>query len=974
MGSNPEQLDQYWDALVAGDDELAHQILSDFDQNAEEQQTSEIVDVLQKLNQTRKNMSRWRPPQKIRDRGATIGDYEIVDVIGSGGMGVVYRAVQPGLNRTVAVKTIRNDEWISPKTMQRFREEASMIARLQHPNIVAVHEIGEDEGTLYYSMVFIEGDSLADRIDGQPLDPSEAARILIAVADAIEFAHSKKILHRDVKPFNILLDQSGCPFVTDFGLARTYDLDPADHCSSTDRLTQTGTILGTPSYLSPEQATGNSGGQTAATDAYGLGSTLYEMLSGRPPFNSNSVWETLHQIHEAQPVAPRSLNPEVPVDLNTICLKCLEKDPQQRYPTAQALKEDLQRFLNGETILAKPASRWTRFRRWSHREPRLVWSLAIASGLGISLLFATLFYAFHLNRAYQQTKLAEHRATRSSQVARTQRDHAMNTLNQLVFQIHAELEKDPGNLNARRQLLQVAVEGFEELIDEQRWNGQDDVPAHAFIMARIQLADVLVLLGQEEQARSYYRDAIEASRQALQSSPDPQIQADGARAHYRLGVMEASLDHIPTAQSHVHSALTTLQQLKTPRHGDADQLVHYLHVHFTLGWITEKAGDFVAAIREYRALSDELDRIYSGRSMPESIQWLWCNLYARLTHCCNEQFDLAEAAVHYDQFLRYFNQMNWNVEDISTDPIRSPAWALRDVSKYLLRQQRIDEAAEFAHRARNAAERLMEIHPDNVQVAIDVAMNHVHWALVQRARNDLKRADEGLARAISTIESAPKFHQSLRAQSYLTYPYICRMEIAQRRFDYEVAAQLCRRAMTIMQELKEEGNLVQPELISALPQTRRLLKAYQLLPEMIEDFRRATQHSAPMAAVLLIYCSNHFEQMKDYDQLLAAGDALMNLKLEDQLQYAIHMFDLARAYARAAEKLPADSSTRRELILRTFMALKRSARLDPDRFSRQLEVEPDIAYLHNEVGYDELISVYRQNRKSPTSLETNDSK
>jgi serine/threonine protein kinase len=273
------------------------------------------------------------------------GDYYLLSEVARGGMGVVYRALQKGLNRLVALKMILAGRLANPDDLQRFLTEAEAAARLQHPNIVAVHEVGEVDGQYFFSMEYIEGPSLAQKLAPGPLPSREAARYARTVARAVHHAHQHGILHRDLKPSNILLDPADEPHVTDFGLAKKLGGDPGH--------TRTGAVMGTPSYMSPEQAAGKVKELGPACDVYGLGAVLYELVTGRPPFRSETPLDTLMHVLDREPVPPRLLNPKVDRDLETICLKCLEKDPRHRYASADALADDLERYLNGEAIGAR---------------------------------------------------------------------------------------------------------------------------------------------------------------------------------------------------------------------------------------------------------------------------------------------------------------------------------------------------------------------------------------------------------------------------------------------------------------------------------------------------------------------------------------------------------------------------------------------------------------------------------------------
>lgn len=303
------------------------------------------------------------------------GDYELLEEIARGGMGVVYRARQVSLNRIVAVKVLLFGQFASDEFVQRFRTEAEAAANLHHPNIVAIHEIGEHEGRQYFSMDYVPGGHLGDLVRQQPLPAKRAAALLKTIAEAVHHAHQRGVLHRDLKPSNVLLDAEGQPRLTDFGLAKRLDETPPT--SPPSQLTVTGQMLGTPSYASPEQAGGRRRTVTTASDVYSLGAILYFLLTARPPFLGESLEETLHQVLQQEPVSPRLLHPSLPRDLETICLKCLEKEPHKRYGSAQALAEELERFLHDRHLLARPAGPPEKLWRWCRRRP-LVAGLVVA--------------------------------------------------------------------------------------------------------------------------------------------------------------------------------------------------------------------------------------------------------------------------------------------------------------------------------------------------------------------------------------------------------------------------------------------------------------------------------------------------------------------------------------------------------------------------------------------------------------------
>jgi WD40 repeat protein len=301
-----------------------------------------------------------------------IGGYEILEVLGRGGMGIVYKARQEGLQRLVALKMIRTAGPPEATELARFRTEAEVVARLQHPNIVQVFGVGTVHGSPYLTLEYCGGGSLAAQLNNVPRPPGEAARLVECLARGMAAAHAAGIIHRDLKPANVLLAEDGTPKISDFGLAKKTDVEVGQ--------TQTGAILGTPSYMAPEQAEGGARHVGPAADVYALGAILYELLTGRPPFRAATALETLEQVRTIDPVAPRQLAPRIPRDLETICLKCLEKAPTRRYVSAAALADDLERFRDGRPIQARPTLWWERWAKWARRRP------AVAALVAVSLV------------------------------------------------------------------------------------------------------------------------------------------------------------------------------------------------------------------------------------------------------------------------------------------------------------------------------------------------------------------------------------------------------------------------------------------------------------------------------------------------------------------------------------------------------------------------------------------------------------
>jgi eukaryotic-like serine/threonine-protein kinase len=516
------------------------------------------------------------PPQL-----SDVAGYKILKVLGVGGMGVVYKARQRGLKRVVALKMIRSPGHHGLAELARFRSEAMAVADLQHPNIVQIYEVGEDQGHPFFSLEFVSGGSLANMIAGTPRPPREAAQLLQSLAQAMDYAHQHGIIHRDLKPANVLLTEAGEPKVSDFGLVKRLEDDAGQ--------TQSGSILGTPSYMAPEQAEGKNKEIGPRSDLYALGGILYEMMTGRPPFRAASVLDTLQQVRTQEPIPPSQFQPKVPRDLETICLKCLQKDPAKRYATAGDLGEDLRRFLANESILARPVSRAESFWRWCLRNPRVA-ALSVVVAVLVVAWAATSTFLYrralsgeqaaraNATTASQNAALAQHnaedarskakealasaqtarqnaeRASANEALARKQEQAAKGIAQDAIVQmIHLgeqlmrrlKLKHDPARAEA--EWLRLRDDLFAMLQKElvplaERIEGQGISP-FAFATLHQQLGDLFRKLGQVEDARRQYQQGYDRIARVAHDQPN----SDVARAN--LGLMLVRLGEMNLDQS-----------------------------------------------------------------------------------------------------------------------------------------------------------------------------------------------------------------------------------------------------------------------------------------------------------------------------------------------------------------------------------------------------------------------------------------
>jgi eukaryotic-like serine/threonine-protein kinase len=463
--------------------------------------------------------------QALRSAG-----YEVLGELGRGGMGVVYLARRLMLNRLCALKMILAGAHAGAETALRFLAEAETVARLRHPNIVQIYHIGRAGELPFVELEYVAGGSLDKTLDGTPRPPAAAARLVEVLARAIGEAHRRGIVHRDLKPANILLDGPDHPKVADFGLAKVLDSD--------DGLTKTQAVLGSPSYMAPEQAEGQTRRVGPAADIYALGVILYELLTGRPPFRGATALETLAQVKEAEPVAPSRLQPGLPRDVETICLKCLEKAPSRRYATAEALAEDLRRFAAGESIQARPATAPERAWKWARRRPALAAALGVSGAAVALLLVGALYYNARLAAEVRKARDAERAAV-------AQRNLALGALNQLVFDVQERLSEAPATRSARQGLLAAAIAGLDQVA-----RGAEAAPPDlSRAVAHQKLGDIFREIGRAADARRQYEQALRLAGDLAAASPDDLAIADcRCRAYFGRGELSLKADQIGEAK------------------------------------------------------------------------------------------------------------------------------------------------------------------------------------------------------------------------------------------------------------------------------------------------------------------------------------------------------------------------------------------------------------------------------------------
>lgn len=613
------------------------------------------------------------------------GDYEILETIAKGGMGVVYKARQRKLNRIVALKMILAGQFADEGDIERFYVEAEAAAQLRHPNIVGIFEVGECEGQHYFSMEYIEGRSLGDLVREHPLEPRDAARFVKTISEAMHYAHEKGVLHRDLKPSNVLVDNNDEPLITDFGLAKRTE--------EQSMRTAAGSILGTPSYMPPEQASGKLDLISERSDVYSIGAILYELNTGKPPFGAPNPWETIKQVISDEPVSPRLLNNSVPVDLETICLKCLQKDQARRYHSAQDLADELERFLAGEPILARPIGIVERVVRWCYRNPwpTVAMGVMLLGVVGTSVGLREALKAKSAAKASEKTAIDERgkaevaqKAAEASEVkavlakdqAEKGRDQLMEAINELFTAWgDVTLLNTPGLEEVRAKLLATAKDLYERMGDEL---GADPKVQEGLGEAYFRLGRLMFYLDSYVDAQ----EALEAGV-AVQRSLHAELPDDDDRLHAlgetlnQLGkVLELSAksanadvaevrDRLATAEARYDEAIALREELVNRHPENPEYKRQLLNSRMNKHWLPQIMGDRLAD------QSQQAEEFYE-RSRPglEDVQAGLFDLLAQLdgnTDVRREVVqDLAQCSYNLANVTWWLGDIDATVEHAST--------------------------------------------------------------------------------------------------------------------------------------------------------------------------------------------------------------------------------------------------------------------------------------------------------------------
>jgi serine/threonine-protein kinase len=838
----------------------------------------------------------------------TIGDYELLEEVARGGMGVVYRARQLSLQRTVALKMILKGEFAAPEDVQRFRLEAEAAAGLDHPNIVPIYEVGEHEGQPYFSMKLVEGGNLSQRLGRFVGQPREAARLLVPVARAVHYAHERGILHRDLKPANILLStpRSGgqdsdlasprassdscptsvaeaVPHVTDFGLAKRV-AGPAS-----PSLTQSGAAVGTPSYMAPEQAVGQRKGLTVAADVYSLGAILYEMLTGAPPFKADTPLQTLFEVMQQEPVPPHLRQAGIDRDLETICLKCLQKEAGKRYASAAALADDLERYLAGETILARPIGRVERLGRWCRRNVALavagsLAAVALVAVAGDSCLLALAeaqkadlqaHAAADLREALARTQEHAVEAQQRAAEAEKERGRAEASFRQAhqavnhCLHVSEELAKLPGAQSVRKNLLATALEYYLTFLKE---HGDDPTLRAELADTYVSVGEITSATGSKTRALDAFRRALDLFQELARSQPrDPHWQSELVHTLNDIGVVQGAISQPAAARESLRQALAITERLIHDYPQDRSYLHSLARLHENLANHDRAAGDYERALEHAAQAQTLFEQLLCVKPDSSAAQ-------GNLALSINNQGALYAQLDRLDEACRCFETALSIREKLGAEtPRNGPhqlglAASCRDLGLAYQHLGRSDEAERFLERARDLRAVLARENPGLTLYQSDLAASLNDLGNVRRSRNQLREAldchQQALAilRQLATLDpnvssvrsdlalthyncglvlSANRQHgDALRAYQHARDLYVKLIEVDPEKHDcrHHLAAALHQSATTLANLNRPEDGLA--TLREAVEQERMAMRQ---APKLVRYRRALSGHYAALA-------------------------------------------------------------------------------------------------------------------------------
>ena len=666
--------------------------------------------------------------------------YKILGELGRGGMGTVYKAWQVRLKRVVALKVIPAAAYADPGAAARFQAEAEAAARLQHPNIVPVFEVGEHEGMGYLVLQYQPGGGLDRRLADMLQDPNDSARLIETLARAIHHAHQHGIVHRDLKPANVLLTEDGTPKISDFGLAKLLERD--------DGLTQVGDILGTPSYMAPEQIRGSSDRITAATDVYALGAILYEMLTGRPPFKGTTPLSTMEQVATIEPLSPGKLQRHTPRDLVIICLKCLQKSPRRRYPTALELADDLRRFLDRQPILARQIPAWERAWKWARRHPSAAtatFSICVAVNL---LIGGALYYNARLRAAVRAAQAAEQASRNNAQAALEQRNLALQAFKELVYGVQEKLAQTPATRTVRRGLLATAIAGLEE-ISRSTAGLPPDLSQAA---AHQKLGDMYLIIGRYADAGNHYERSRKLAEDLLVLDPD-NISIGNVLYQTRmgLGLMHMATQHFALARPEFERAATIAAVITEIDPGHDAGRRGLIEAYLQIGRAHSFGNEFALAEAWFRKMHNLAAAWVSEEPGNHQARDLLASSLRKLADIKKFSRNLAGAQEDYLKAIAIGRELI-DLEPLNLDFKSHLSTAIDDLGGVVRDQSDFDWARRLFQEAERLFAELVESDPERLQSRIALIHTQVHRAAMERELSQFALAAKLYRTALNHVQ------------------------------------------------------------------------------------------------------------------------------------------------------------------------------------------------------------------------------
>ncbi|MGI8979904.1 MAG: protein kinase domain-containing protein [Pirellulaceae bacterium] len=940
-----------------------------------------------------------------------LGKFEFLELLGIGAFGSVYKARDTQLDRLVAIKVPRAGNLATKVDIDRFLREARSAAQLKHPSIVAVHDAGEVDGSCYLVSELVHGTTLADRLDSKRIAFRESAELITVVADALHYAHSQGVIHRDMKPSNIMLDLDGQPHVMDFGLAKR---DAGEITITLD-----GQILGTPAYMSPEQARGDGHDVDPRCDVYSLGVILYELLTGELPFRGNKRM-LIVQVLQDEPRPPRRLNDSIPRDLETITLKCLAKEPSRRYGTAGELAGDLRRFLQGEPILARPVGSAERAWRWVKRNPRV----AILSGT-VALLLVTVATASSIlavmaeqHRAFAEKAASTQRALRTTAeasatqaeenaaVARAQSQLALKSLESVILEIQGKLKNVPGAGDLQRALLQTALARLNEVSDQFASRAKIDrntkvaldelgdvflrigagtpsgpdadgplaaarkVYQQAFVIAQKlaaadpgnaglqrdlsisydRLGKVSLQAGQVSQALDYYQKGLEITQKVADTDPKSADAQRGLWVSYnQLGDLNLQAGHVADSLGHYQQGLKIGQRLAAADPMDT-QAQRDLSISYSkLGDVSQLAGQFAEALGHFQKMHGINQQLAAASPMDAEAQRDLAVSYWKLGDVNLDASQVEVAQGHYQKGLEISQKL------AAADPrdIR----AKRDLSgsyerlgDAALQSGDVAKAAGYQKQGLEIRQKLAAADPTDAQAKRDLSISYSKLG-------DVSLQAGQIAEALGHYQEGLEVAQTLAAANptdaqaqfglYLLNAKLGDVNQSSNRFLEAIA--WYQRALDVLLEL-DRSNRLAPSQRQYIGEIQRRLEQCRQGATALGDWKSLLEQPADVLPVLLEIRGTHFVQIGRGSDAVQAVTKLRDLgtATPDQLYNAACVYCLCAVHIKAEkDEFTAEQTVQRQKHIADALETLREALQAGFKDFAQLQKDTDLSVLHD---------------------------